>query len=157
PPAPRQKILRIGVILGDKIVDERLVRDRGPVTIGQSAKNTFAVPAAELPRSWTLFHVDARTGKYVLTVADSMDGRISDGGQVVRAATPGAPGTPPNLGPAWMRPPPEPARGKTVAGDMTLLFHFFLAPPLQPRPQLPHSVRGSLAERIDPYLAVILS
>src|SRR5215475_503498 len=82
-PGPRPKILRSGVILGDKIVDERLVRDRGPVTIGQSAKNTFAVPAAELPRSWTLFHVDAKTGKYVLTVADSMDGRISDGGQVM--------------------------------------------------------------------------
>ena len=43
--APRPKILRIGVILGDKIVEERLVRERGPVSIGQSAKNTFAVPA----------------------------------------------------------------------------------------------------------------
>ena len=70
---PRQKILRIGVILGDKIVEEKLIRDRGPVSIGQSAKNTFPVPAPELPRSWPLFTVSG--GRYVLHVADSMVGR----------------------------------------------------------------------------------
>jgi len=157
PPGPRPKILRIGVILGDKIVDERLVRDRGPVTIGQSAKNTFAVPAPELPRSWTLFHLDPRTNRYVLTVADSMDGRISDGGQVMTVAQLKSSGKLAKMGPAWTLPLTESARGKIVIGDMTLLFQFVMAPPLQPRPQLPHSVRGSLAERIDPYLAVILS
>src|SRR5688500_4335465 len=78
--APRPKILRIGVILGDKIVEERLVRERGPVSIGQSAKNTFSVPAAELPRTWPLFQL--HNGRYVLSVADSMDGRLSDGGEV---------------------------------------------------------------------------
>ena len=38
-------------LLGDKIVEERLVRGRDPVTIGQSAKNTFAIPTPELPKS----------------------------------------------------------------------------------------------------------
>ena len=157
PHPPAAKILRIGVILGDKIVDERLVRDRGPVTIGQSAKNTFAVPAPELPRSWTLFHVDGKTGRYVLTVADSMDGRISDGGQVMTVAQLKGSGRIAKQGPAWLVPLSETARGKIVIGEMTLLFQFVQAPPLQPRPQLPHSVRGSLADRIDPYLAVIMS
>jgi hypothetical protein len=40
PHAPRPKILRIGVILGEKIVEERLIRNRENVTIRQSAKNT---------------------------------------------------------------------------------------------------------------------
>src|SRR5262245_7691108 len=81
---PRLKILRIGVILGDKIVEERLVRDRGTVTIGQSSKNTFAIPSTNLPRSWPLFQLDG--DQYVLNLADSMDGRLSDGGQVQTVA-----------------------------------------------------------------------
>jgi hypothetical protein len=154
-PPPRQKILRIGVILGDKIVEEKLIRDRGPVAIGQSAKNTFPVPAPELPRSWPLFTVQG--GRYVLHVADSMDGRISDGGQVVTIAQLKASGRIQKQGNAWMIPLTDAARGKITVGDMTLLFQFVLAPPVQPRPALPHSVRGSLADRIDPYLAVVMS
>lgn len=151
----RPKILRIGVILGDKIVEERLVRDRGPVTIGQSAKNTFAVPAPELPRSWPLFQIVG--GRYVLNVADSMDGRISDGGQVQTISQLKSSGRIQKNGPAWAVQLTDGARGKIVIGDMTLLFQFVIAPPLQPRPALPHSVRGSFADRVDPYLAVILS
>jgi hypothetical protein len=155
PPPPRPRILRIGVLLGDKIVEEKLVRDRGPVTIGQSARNTFSIPAAELPRSWPLFQL--HQGRYVLAAADSMDGRISDGGQVMTIGQLKASGRLARSGPAWLIPLSDGARGKIVIGDMTLLFQFVLAPPLQPRPMLPHSVRGSIADQIDPYLAVILS
>src|SRR5438105_9185868 len=81
---PRPKILRIGVILGGKIVEERLIRTRETVTIGQSAKNTFAIPAPELPRSWQLFKLVGT--KYVLNVNESMDGRLSDGGNVLALA-----------------------------------------------------------------------
>src|SRR3569623_1422683 len=57
---PRPRILRIGVLLGGKIVEERLIRDRVPVTIGQSMKE----------------------GKYYLRFLNKMDGRLSDGAQV---------------------------------------------------------------------------
>lgn len=149
------KILRIGVILGDKIVEEKLIRDRGPVSIGQSAKNTFPVPAAELPRSWPLFTTSG--GRYVLHVADSMDGRISDGGQVTTISQLKGSGRIQKQGNAWLIPLSDAARGKISIGEMTLLFQFVMAPPVQPLPALPHSVRGSLADRIDPYLAVVLS
>jgi hypothetical protein len=154
-PQQRQRILRIGVILGDKIVEERLIRDRGPVSIGQSSKNTFAVLAPELPRTWPLFQIVG--GRYVLNVADTMDGRISDGGQVQTISQLKGSGRIQKTGPAWVVPLTDAARGKIVVGDMTLLFQFVVAPPLQPRPALPHSVRGSFADRVDPYLAVILS
>ncbi len=158
--APRPKILRIGVILGDKIVEERLIRDRGPVSIGQSAKNTFSVPTPELPRSWPLFQLHG--GRYVLHVADTMDGRISDGGQVLTLAQLKQTGRATRVGQAptksaWVMPLTDASRGKIVIGEMTLLFQFVQAPPLQPRPQLPHSVKGSFTDRIDPYLAVVLS
>src|SRR5258706_16238820 len=76
------KILRIGIIQGGKIVEERLVRKRENVTIGQSAKNTFVVPASNaLPRSFTLFELTPQG--YVLNFADAMDGRVSLGDQVL--------------------------------------------------------------------------
>jgi outer membrane biosynthesis protein TonB len=151
----REKILRIGVILGGKIVEERLIRQRQNVTIGQSAKNTFAIPAAELPRSWTLFKLIG-PDKYELHVTDGMDGRLSDGGNVQALAQLKGAGQMQKDAQGWKVTLSEGARGKIILGDMTLLFQFVMAPPLQPRPQLPHSVRGSLADRIDPYLAVVL-
>ena len=53
--APKPKILRIGIIQGGRIVEERLVRKRENITIGQSAKNMFVVPSEALPRNWLLF------------------------------------------------------------------------------------------------------
>ena len=58
PPGPRQRILRIGVLLGGKIVEERLIRERTSVTIGQSMKNTFSIPVEGLPLEFTLFALD---------------------------------------------------------------------------------------------------
>jgi hypothetical protein len=52
---PKLKILRIGIIQGGRIVEERLVRKRESITIGQSAKNTFVVLSDALPRNWLLF------------------------------------------------------------------------------------------------------
>ena len=53
----KPKILRIGIIQGGRIVEERLVRKRENITIGQSAKNMFVVPSDALPRHWLLFEV----------------------------------------------------------------------------------------------------
>src|SRR5688572_22496103 len=70
------KILRIGIIQGGKIVEERLVRKRDNVTIGQSAKNMFVVPASnDLPRTFTIFELTAQG--YALNFSAGMDGRIA--------------------------------------------------------------------------------
>ncbi len=150
--APRTRSLRVGIILGGKIVEEKLIRKREQITIGQSAKNTFSVPVEGVPRQWPLFVV--KDDKYYLNFNDAMDGRISDGGQVHPLATLKGGGAQ-RIGEGWVLPLPDSARGKIVLGDMTLLFQFVTAPPLQPRPHLPASVRGTLADRIDPHLAVI--
>ena len=73
PAAHRQRILRIGVLLGGKIVEERLIRERAPVTIGQSMRNTFSIPIEGLPLEFTLFALDE--GRYSLRFLPRMDGR----------------------------------------------------------------------------------
>ena len=79
---PRPRILRIGVLLGGKIVEEKLIRERTAVSIGQSMRNTFSIPVEGLPLEFTLFALDER-GRYHLRFLDKMDGRVSDaGGQV---------------------------------------------------------------------------
>jgi hypothetical protein len=151
---PRQRILRIGVLLGGKIVEERLIRERTSVSLGQSMKNTFSIPVEGLPLEFTLFALDQ--GKYYLRFLTKMDGRLSDsGGQVntldalkARGAT--------NHGDYWQVPLGDSARGKLSLGDLTVLFQFVTEPPRQPKPMLPASVRGTFADRFDPRLSVIL-
>jgi len=149
---PRRRILRIGILLGGKIIEERLIRERTSVTIGQSSKNTFSVALEQLPREWTLFALHA--DRYSLHFSGAMDGRLSDGGQVYtfdslkhQVAR--------QTGDGWVLPLSDQSRGKVSIGDLTLLFQFVTEPPKQPRPMLPASVRGTFADRIDPQLAVI--
>ena len=72
-----QKILRIGVIQGGKIIEERLVKRRETVTIGQGSKNTIVIPVSNLPPSFAVFELRGAT--YVLRFTDNMAGRLSSG------------------------------------------------------------------------------
>lgn len=150
----RQRILRIGVLLGGKIVEERLIRERVPVSLGQSMKNTFSIPVEGLPLEFTLFALDE--GKYSLRFLDKMDGRISDGGGQVQTLDVLKSRGASNAGGYWSVPIADTARGKLSIGDLTILFQFVTEPPRQPKPMLPASVRGTIADRIDPQLSVIL-
>jgi hypothetical protein len=153
-PSARQRILRIGVLLGGKIVEERLIRDRAPVTIGQSMRNTFSIPIEGLPLEFTLFALDE--GKYSLRFLPKMDGRLSDaGGQVNTLDALKSRGAQ-NAGGYYQVALTESARGKLSLGDLTILFQFVTEPPRQPKPMLPASVRGTFVDRFDPRLLVIV-
>jgi hypothetical protein len=151
---PRPRILRIGVLLGGKIVEERLIRERAPVTIGQSMRNTFSIPIEGLPLEFTLFALDEN--RYSLRFLPKMDGRLSDsGGQVNTLDALKSRGAQ-NHGDYFQVALSESARGKLSFGDLTILFQFVTEPPRQPKPMLPASVRGTFADRFDPRLSVIL-
>ena len=72
--AQQSKVLRVGVIQGGKIVEERVIPARQPVTIGTSTKNTIIVPQSNLAASVSVFTWQG--DRYLLCFEDGMDGRI---------------------------------------------------------------------------------
>ena len=149
---PQPKILRIGVIQAGKIIEERLIRRRDNVTIGASPRNTIVVPASTLPRTFTLFEIQAN--KYRLKFSESMDGRISVNNQVLSLESVRKQGlAKAGKGNLLELSLDESSRGKVLLGEITLLFQFVTPPPIQPRPQLPPSIRGGFVTNIDWVLA----
>ena len=152
----RRRILRIGILLGGKMIEERLVRERTEITIGQSSKNTFSIPVEGLPRQFTLFGIDGDT--YTLHFLKHMDGRISDGAaplaleQLRSGSIAGAR----QEADHHVYTLSAHARGKINMGELTILFQFVVEPPVQPKPMLPASVRGTFADRLDPRLTAIV-
>src|SRR3569623_462437 len=150
---PRPRILRIGILLGGKIVEERRIRERTSVSVGQSMKNTFSIPVEGLPLELTLFHLE--NDRYSLRFLTKMDGRLSDGGNVITLEQLMAQGAR-NMGEYWEVPLTPTARGTLSLGDLTVLFQIVTEPPRQPKPMLPATVRGTFADRFDPRLSVIM-
>jgi hypothetical protein len=129
------RALRIGVLIGDSLVEEKLVD--GPVTFGQALRCTISVPVDGVPLEHVLFDRER-----VLHLAPGMDGRVGVGDRVTAVET--------------SLPIERGARGRLVVGDVTLLFQEVAKPAPQPRPQLPASIRGTFADRIDRRLAMII-
>jgi TonB family protein len=141
-----RKILRIGVIQNGKIVEERLLRKREAVTIGQSPRNTFVLPAASVPKSYTLF--DLRSGTFQLNFRDDMDGRVSVEDAVLDLKSVRERKLAAKKGDGYALTLSEKSRGKVVLGDVTLLFQFVVPPPPS-RLQLPASVKQTWFKRFD--------
>ncbi len=150
---PKPKILRIGIVQGNRIVEERLVRERSNITLGQSAKNLFVVPSESLPRQWTLF--EATPQGYVGHFSGTMDARIAVGNEVLSLGQLKQSGKLRQQGDTSIIRLDERSRGKVSIGDVTVLFQFVSPPPPQPRPQLPASVRGSFTASLDWFFTTI--
>src|SRR5215813_2454904 len=143
------KVLRIGLVQGGKVIEERVIKQRTHVTIGPSEKSMFVIPSKHIPPNFRLFELQG--GEYYLNFLDGMTGRvalktgISDlaalRGQAKRAQVGAA-----NMYQIQLS---EEARGKVVVGETTFLFQFVAPPPVQPKPQLPVSVRSGLGSEID--------
>src|SRR4051794_9784867 len=69
------KVLRIGVIQGGKIIEERIIRNRDTVSVGTTEKNTFTIAAPQFPAHFELFPMTG--GSYKLNFTDAMEGRIA--------------------------------------------------------------------------------
>jgi outer membrane biosynthesis protein TonB len=149
----KPKILRIGIIQGGRIVEERLVRKRENITIGQSAKNMFVVPSEALPRNWLLFQVNGN--QYVAHFSEGMDARIAVGNEIISLAQLKQTGKIHKKGQSYELPLDDRSRGKITLADMTILFQFVTPPIPQPRPQLPASVRGSVTSDLDWFFTTI--
>jgi TonB family protein len=146
------KVLRIGLVQGGKVIEERVIKQRSHVTIGPSEKSMFVVPSQSVPPNFRLFELIGN--EYHLNFLDGMSGRvalqtgISDLNALRGQAKRSAQG-------AYQVRLTEDARGKVVVGETTFLFQFVAPPPIQPKPQLPVSVKGGISSQIDWTMTII--
>lgn len=113
-----------------------------PVTIGQSLKCALSLPIDGLPHEHVLFAVDQ--GRVILNVPDKMSVRVAQGGSIQTDLH----------GAVTLE---QGARGRLELGGATVLFQEVATAPKTPRMQLPASVRGTLGDRVDRRLALIIS
>jgi len=150
-----QKILRIGIIQGGKIIEERLLRKRETVTVGESTKNTFSLALPDLPKRFPLFVLKGQV--YELAFIDKMQGRISSKeGGVVDLKSLKSQKLVKKKGNTYAFPLTPDTRGKVQVGDVTFLFQFVTPPPLPAKPKLPAVARGGLIRSIDWVFAIVL-
>ncbi|MBN1654663.1 MAG: TonB family protein [Deltaproteobacteria bacterium] len=141
------KVLRIGLIQGGKIIEERIIRKRESVTVGSSEKNHFVIHSEGVPSRFELFQLVGDA--YILNFTENMKGRVGLPGGVHDLDRMRSSGTARNAGSYWQVKLSDKSRGKVNIGATTLLFQFVIPPPVQPRPQLPAAVRGGLVGNID--------
>lgn len=155
-PASGIKVLRIGIVQNGKIIDERELKKRETVSVGNNPKATFMVASDSLPASKPFDLFEADGPKYFLRFAEGMDGRIQLTGQQVFSV-----GDLRKSGKVVQRSGVEAveltdeSRGKVLIGDVTVLFQFKQAAAEPVRPVLPADARGSILQNIDSQFAAI--
>ena len=140
-------VLRIGLIQGGKIVEERIIRKRETVSVGTSEKSQFIIKAPELGSRFDLFQLVGND--YILNFTKAMKGRVGLPGGVQDLEQMRSSGAARNAGTHFQVKLSDSSRGKITIGDVTLLFQFVVPPPVTPRPQLPAAARGGFVKGID--------
>jgi len=144
------KVLRIGLVQGGKVIEERVIKQRTHVTVGPSEKAMFVIPSKNLPAQFRIFELVG--GDYYLNFLEGMGGRVAlkTGVSDLSALRSQAKRVPLSGGQQMYQIQlSDEARGKVVVGETTFLFQFVAPPPVQPKPQLPVSVKTGLASDID--------
>jgi TonB family protein len=153
--AQQPKVLRLGVIQGGKIVEERILSARQPVTIGTSARNTIVVPISNLPESFTAFTLHGEA--WHVCFEEGMDGRVQDDHGSADFASLVAAGKARKEGKGHAVAVADTQRGRLVLGEVTLLWQFVPQPPEAPRPVLPPDARGNHFKSLDRLFATVLA
>ena len=143
------KILRIGVLQEGRIVEERFMRKKETITVGDTPKCTFILPFAQTPlaKRFPLFPYSVKG--YELSFTDSMKGKITLDGNVHDLSELVKSGKARKKEGVYTLPLGESMRGKVSINDVTILFTFVKAPPLPARPKLPASLRQGWVKSFD--------
>ncbi len=148
------KILRVALIQGAKITEDRTLKKRGNVTVGQDSKNTFVVPVSNLPAAFTLF--EFLNGTYSLVFTDQMDGKVKVGDSDLSFAALREQNLAKKRGNVWVLPLNDSMKGRVAVGEVSLLFQFVTPPPEPPRPELPPTIKGGALAGVDQFFFLIL-
>lgn len=138
--------LRVGVIRGGRIVEDRILRAGEAFVVGSAVDASLVLQSFGVARA-TLLRSD--DDGYVLHEVQDVTGRVGLGASVYALtdalSLPSATGRP---GARQVRLPDQ-ARGRLQVGDVTLLFQVVECPPVQPKPQLPAVVKTRIAAGVD--------
>ncbi len=151
----RQRLLRIGIVVGGTLVEERVIRGGGDVTVGPSPSDTFVVPASDaLQRSFTLFRRDE--AGWSLQFTRRMGGRVALDGDGPALPLVEAERLASRRGELFSARLAPRGRGRVELGEVAVLFQFVAGPPAGPRPQLPPSLRSSILGNLDGVMVALL-
>lgn len=150
------KILRIGIMQGGRIIEDRYLRKRETVSVGESPKATFVLPFDKLPipKLFPLF-LD-KSNHYELAFMSSMTGKISVDGQLLNFEELTSSGKAKNKGKFYTFALNDRMKGTIKIGEVTVIFHFVQAPPIPAKPKLPASIKGGWIKSIDWAYVTIL-
>ncbi len=149
------KLLRVALIQSSKITEDRTLKRRGPVSVGQNATNTFVVPVSNLPPSFTLF--ETVNDQYALCFTAQMEGKVTANGQELTLQEAVSRGVAKQRRDVYVLPLTDASKGKVTVGEVSLLFQFVAPPPVAPRAELPPEVRGSILKQLDRLFFGILA
>lgn len=154
-PQTGQKLLRVALIQGSKITEDRTLRRRGSVTIGQNATNTIVVPVSNLPASFQLFELDKDA--YTLNFTATMEGEVFVEGRKISLKELATSGKAQKRGDSYSLPLSDAAKGRVALGEVSLLFQFVTPPTEAPKMDLPPEIRGTVFRQIDQFFFLILA
>lgn len=137
------KVLRLGVLEGARIVEERIVRadDKGAssVTIGTDPSCTFVISGDGAPEKHALFVREQN--HWSLALCAGIEGRVLMDSKVHAIAELASQRSSIALD--------ESTRGKVTLGATSVLFQFVDAPPIAPKPQLPRTIVRQPLRELD--------
>jgi hypothetical protein len=143
----RPRVLRLGVLQHESMIEERIVRERATVTVGTTERATVTVHAEAFPAHTELFVL--RDNVWHLRVDPKAEGRVASGGTVRALDAWRCDPQCVTEGDAALLPLDDASRGKLTLAGVTFLFQFVPAPPEAPRPQVPIALRRSLTRELD--------
>jgi len=152
----QSRVLRACIFLSGRVVDDRRLKSSESLSLGSRANNTVTIREANLPETHTLFR--PKGDGYELVVSGKMSGTVSiDGDSApVDIESLKQQGLLQKSGNEFVMTLSSKHRGTIVIDDVSVIFQFVTPPPVPPKPKLPASARGTLAQQIDWNFAAIL-
>lgn len=150
------KVLRLGVIQGGKIIEDKTIEKRESVTLGSDGKNSVVVPMSNLPKTLTVFEM--KGAGYNLVFTEEMDGKlaVTKGAEQLTFATLKSQGIAQKRGDQYVVALNDDSKGKLSLGEVTLLFQFVNQPKVVPAMELPDAAKGNFFNQIDRTFTGIL-
>ena len=149
-----KKILRIGIVQNGRMIEERLVRRRETVTVGESSRASFILPTAGILGAFPLFEM--RGGVYFLKFTERARGKVSVGDAVLELATLREQGIAKKQGKYFSLSLSDESRGKICFEDLAILFQFVAPPPPASSIQMSANMRGSWWKNLEKTFVLCL-